>query len=107
MSLGNPRTYTDLPEKDSIAPIPLFSFSSQKESLRKSFGKYSNFFTWADSDRGNSFKLKGQSFKLDVKNKFFTVRIESHGHTLSKELVDTPSPEMFKARLDGALSKLI
>lgn len=55
MSLGTPRNYTDLPEKDSIAPIPLFSFTSQKESPRKFFGKHSNFFTWADSDRGKQF----------------------------------------------------
>lgn len=100
MSLGTSRNCTDLSEKDSIAPIPLFSFSFQKETLRKLF-EDSNFFTWSDSDRENSFKPKELSFKLDVKKKFFTVRLVRHGSRVSKELVDTPPLEVFKASWMG------
>ncbi|KFW83821.1 hypothetical protein N305_13095, partial [Manacus vitellinus] len=44
-------------------------------------------------------------FRLDIRKKFFTVRVLRHWHRLPKEVVD--ALEMFKARLDGALSNLI
>jgi len=34
-------------------------------------------------------------------------RVVRHWHRLPREIVDGPSLEMFKVRLDGALSKLI
>jgi len=53
------------------------------------------------------FKLKEGSFRLDMRNKFFTVRVVRHWHRLPREVVDLPSLETFKTRLDGALSNLI
>ncbi|KFO57481.1 hypothetical protein N302_03525, partial [Corvus brachyrhynchos] len=41
------------------------------------------------------------------KKKFFTVRVVRHWNRLPREVVDTPSLEVFKARLDGALSILV
>jgi len=41
---------------------------------------------------------------LDRRIKFFIVREVRHWNRLPKELVDVPSLEVFKARLDGALS---
>jgi len=38
---------------------------------------------------------------------FFTVRVVRCRHRLLREAVDTPSLEVFKARLDGALGNLI
>jgi len=35
------------------------------------------------------------------------VRVVSQWHRLPREVVDAPSPEVFKARLDGALSNLV
>ncbi|KFZ63086.1 hypothetical protein N321_11526, partial [Antrostomus carolinensis] len=43
----------------------------------------------------------------DIRKKFFTVRVVRHWHRLPKEAVDAHSLEMFKARLDEALSNLI
>ncbi|KFM06107.1 hypothetical protein AS27_11144, partial [Aptenodytes forsteri] len=55
----------------------------------------------------NGFKLKGGRFRLDIRKKFFTLRVVKHWHRLPREMVDAPSLETFKVRLDGALSKLI
>ncbi|KFR03796.1 hypothetical protein Y956_13125, partial [Nipponia nippon] len=55
----------------------------------------------------NGFKLKEGRFRLDIKKKFFTVRVVNHWHRLPREAVDAPSLETFQARLDGALSNLI
>ena len=50
----------------------------------------------SNKSRGNGFKLEEGRFRLDIRNKFFTVRV-----------VNAPSLEAFKARLDGALSNLV
>ncbi|KFW62397.1 hypothetical protein AS28_11728, partial [Pygoscelis adeliae] len=53
------------------------------------------------------FKLKEGRFRLDIRKKFFTMRVVSHWNMLPREAVDTPSLQAFKARLDGALSSLV
>ncbi|KFR02208.1 hypothetical protein Y956_05132, partial [Nipponia nippon] len=55
----------------------------------------------------NGFKLKKGRFRLDIRKKFFTVRVVKHWTRLPREVVDAPPLETFKARLDGALSNLI
>jgi len=57
--------------------------------------------------KGNGFKLREGGFRLDMRKKFFTVRVAKHWSRLPKEVVDAPSLETFKARLDGALSSLV
>ena len=66
-------------------------------------------FTRACSERtrGNGFKPKESRFRLDVRKQFFTVRVLRHWNRLPREAVDAPSLEVFKARLDGALSNLV
>ncbi|KFV45933.1 hypothetical protein N341_01271, partial [Tyto alba] len=46
-------------------------------------------------------------FRLDIRKKFFTVRAVGHWSRLPREAVAAHSLEMFKARLDGALSNLV
>ncbi|KFP53802.1 hypothetical protein N323_06997, partial [Cathartes aura] len=55
----------------------------------------------------NGFKLKEGRFRLDIRKKFFTKRVLKHWDRLPREVVDAPSLETFKVRLDGALSTLI
>ena len=44
---------------------------------------------------------------LDIRRKFFTQRVVTHWNRLPKEVVDAPSLEAFKARLDVALGSLV
>ena len=46
-------------------------------------------------------------FSLDIRKKFFTVRVVRHWNRLPREGVDAPSLEVFKARLDRALSNVV
>ncbi|KFM05802.1 hypothetical protein AS27_09126, partial [Aptenodytes forsteri] len=55
----------------------------------------------------NGFKLKEGKFRFDIRKKFFPMRVVRHWNRLPREVVDAPSLEMFKARLDGALSNLV
>ncbi|KFR04511.1 hypothetical protein Y956_09969, partial [Nipponia nippon] len=55
----------------------------------------------------NGFKLKEGRFRLDLRKKLFTTRVVRHWNRLPREAVDAPSREVFKARLDGALSNLV
>ncbi|KFP19441.1 hypothetical protein Z169_04629, partial [Egretta garzetta] len=55
----------------------------------------------------NGFKLKQGRFRLDIRKKFFTMKVVKHWNRLPREAVVAPSLEAFKARLDRALSNLI
>ena len=43
---------------------------------------------------------------MDVRGKFFTMRVVRCWNRLPGEIVDAPCLEVFKARLDGALCSL-
>ncbi|KFP19569.1 hypothetical protein Z169_00443, partial [Egretta garzetta] len=55
----------------------------------------------------NGFKLQGGRFRLHIRKKFFTGKVVTQWNRLPREAVDAPSLEVFKARLDEALSNLV
>ncbi|KFU84069.1 hypothetical protein M959_00122, partial [Chaetura pelagica] len=55
----------------------------------------------------NGPKLVQGRFRLDIRKKFFTVRVMRDWNRLPREVVDAPSLEVFKARLDRTLSNLV
>jgi len=57
--------------------------------------------------RGNVCKLKEGRFRLDIRKKFFTMRVVKYWNRLPRGAVDAPFLAVFKARLDGALSNLV
>jgi len=66
-------------------------------------------FTRVDSDktRGDGFKLRQGRLRLDIRRKFLTQRVVMQCNRLPKEVVDAPSLEAFKVRLDVALGSLV
>jgi len=54
---------------------------------------------------GTALNYKGAD--LDIRKKFFTMRVVRHWNRFPREAVAAPSLEVFKARLDGALSNLV
>jgi len=66
-------------------------------------------FTRPCSDRtvDNGFKMKEGRIRLDVRKKFFSMRVVKHCNRLPREVVGAPSLEAFGVRLDGALSNLV
>jgi len=86
---------------DLIAPFQYLKGAYRKDG--------ENIFSRAccDRTRNNGFKLRKGTFKLDLSKKFFIMRVVKRWNGLPREVVETPSLETFKARLDGALSNLV
>jgi len=61
----------------------------------------------SDRTRGNGHKLKRGKFQLNTRKKFFTVRVTEHWNRLPREVVESPSLEIFKTHVDEVLCNLL
>ena len=57
----------------------------------------------SDRTRGNRHKLKHRKLPLSIRKHFFIVRVTKHWHRLPREVVASPSLEIFKSYLDMVL----
>ena len=108
-----------LPYEDRLRKLRLFSLEKRRlcrdliaafyylKGAYKDAGEGLFISDCSNRTRDNGFKLKQGKFRLDLRKKFFTVRVVRHWNRLAKEVINAPSLAVFEARLDRTLGNMV
>jgi len=92
-------------KEDKTPRTTYSSLPVSEEGLQESW-RGTLYRTYSDRTREHGFKLKEGGFRLDMRKELLKMKVMRHWNRLPREVVAAPSLKVFKARLDGALSKV-